>query len=517
MCSVTPLLLLPVLGCGPDGDRDDTAAADQPPWAGWEAEWFPCSLYEGEDDGLAECSATTMPLRWDDPDDDRTIEIWAKRLPAPEGTDRQIWLLDGGPGASGLWDFGARMAYVQARDPNATLYTLDHRGTGYSERLGCDAEAPGSSSGTSIASGEYPDCIAQIQEDLGDRLEAYTSTQSSHDLAAYVEATREAGVPVFVWGGSYGSYWAQRYLAVAPEQADGAIVEGIIPIDGTLILSEPYTDLAAMVLFGRCAEDATCAARLGEDPWGRLADVLARMEAGHCTSSGLSASLVRALFAYLMYSRAGMSVIPAATWRLDRCEEADEDAIVHLYYALFGDGGAWDIEAYSILLQHHVGFSEIWDHPDFEGVDLDAWYDDLYAEALVVKGYGHTKVEIYEQWPRYADPDWDDRWPETDTPMLMLQGELDPVTPHALALAVPEHLDGAHQHFVTFPHSAHGSSFDSPVDGGDEPCGFQMVQGFLADPTAPPETACVERTLPVDFDPGAAYADYWFGTEAIWD
>ncbi len=515
------LIATSALGCTPDALDSADSATPPDPWEGWTASWEPCSLVEGDDDGLAECSATAMPLFWEDPDDERSIEIWAKRLPAAQQpAERQLWLLDGGPGGSGLYDFPARMAYIQERDPALEIYTLDHRGTGYSERLGCDAELPVTSSGTSITSSEYPSCIQQIQDELGDRLDAYTSTNSAYDLAAYVEATRLEGAPIFAWGGSYGSYWAQRYLAVAPTQADGVIIEGIAPIDTTLILSEEYTNLAAQDLFERCGRDEVCSSYLGETPWSTLGDALERMGSeDHCTDRGLSRSLVSAIFAYLMYSRSGMAVIPAATHRLDRCSEADEDALINLYYALFGDGGSWDIESYSILLQHHVMFSEMWDHPDFEGVDLATWYDELYAEALVVKGYGHGKIEVYEQWPLYSDPAWDDAWPETETPMLMLQGELDPVTPHALAIDVTEHFDGAHQHWVSFEHSAHSTSFDTPVvdDGSQEPCGFQLVLGFMADPTSTPNTGCVQATLPLDFDPGQAYAEHYFGTEELWD
>jgi pimeloyl-ACP methyl ester carboxylesterase len=518
MRALIPLLLL--CACTPDPlDTGDTARGDEA-WAGWTASWQPCSLVEGEDDGLAECSATAMPLFWEDPSDERSIEVWAKRLPSPQPAQRQLWLLDGGPGGSGLYDFPARMAYLQERDPALEIYTIDHRGTGYTERLGCDAEDLLSTSGESIASSEYPDCIAQLQDELGDRLEAYTSTESSYDLAAYIEATRVEGLPVMAWGGSYGSYWAQRYLAVAPAQADGVIIEGIAPVDTTLILSEPYTDSAAQELFARCGADDLCSGYLGSEPWAFLAETLERMDKeGHCTSSGLTSSLVGTIFAYLMYSRSGMAVMPAATYRLDRCSQADEAALVNLYYALFGDGGSWDIAAYSILLQHHVMFSEMWDHPDFDGVDLSAWYDELYDEALVTKGYGHSKLEVYEQWPRYSDETWDDRWPETEVPMLMLQGELDPVTPYALAQGVTQHYTGANQHWVSFEHSAHSATFDSPVstDGSEDACGLQLALGFLADPTASPDTGCVAQTLPVDFDPGQAYAEHYFGTESLWD
>ncbi len=32
---------------------------------------------------------------------------------------------------------------------------------------------------------------------------------------------------MLIWGGSGGTYWAQRYLQVYPDQADGVVLEGI--------------------------------------------------------------------------------------------------------------------------------------------------------------------------------------------------------------------------------------------------------------------------------------------------
>ena len=51
------------------------------------------------------------------------------------------------------------------------------------------------------------------------------------DLAAVLERTRKPGQRSFVYGVSYGTYWAQRYLHVAPTQAAGVILDSIVPMN----------------------------------------------------------------------------------------------------------------------------------------------------------------------------------------------------------------------------------------------------------------------------------------------
>jgi pimeloyl-ACP methyl ester carboxylesterase len=477
--------------------------------------WQPCSLYEGEGDGLAECARVDMPLLWDNATDGRTFEVAAKRLLAAGGSDVQIWLLDGGPGAAGTYDFPPYMVFLQQLYPGADVYTLDHRGTGGSGRLGCPAaESPESVDGEQINTGETYGCIPYIEETWGDTLDVITTSASAIDLAALIEANREPGKRVIVWGGSYGSYFAHRYLQIFPDQADGAIIEAIFPPDATFIDSDFHINEVAHALFDRCADHVLCGQKLGDDPWGRLGSVLEAMRAGHCIESGLSADVVRVVFAYALYSEKLAALLPAVTYRLERCEPEDATAVSNLYDFLFGDGGAWDIEAYSILLQHHVMFSEMWDHPDFEGVDLDAYFQDLYETTYVAKLSLPNKKTIKDMWPLYDDALYDDGWAETDTPLLMLQGELDPVCPHAKALALAEHFTGPSQHFVSFSHACHGVTGSSPypTDDGTADCGNELMLAFLIDPTAPLDTSCVDQTLPITFDPDPELVEAVLGT-----
>jgi hypothetical protein len=127
--------------------------------------------------------------------------------------------------------------------------------------------------------------------------------------------------------------------------------------------------------------------------------------------------------------------------------------------------------------------------------------------------------ENWKLWPKYEDLTWDDKWAETDVPMLMLQGVLDPATGYDRAVAVGEHFDGPHQTFVAFPTAPHNVSSGTPVSDDPEAthCGRQLFIDFLKDPTADLDLSCVGQVLPNDFEGDPALADLVFGTEHLWE
>ncbi|MBW2457008.1 MAG: alpha/beta fold hydrolase [Deltaproteobacteria bacterium] len=480
--------------------------------------WEPCSLYDGADDGLAECATAAMARYWDDPGGG-TFEVRAKRLLAGGEAEAQLWLLHGGPGASGTIGFPARMEMLQAAYPELDLYTLDHRGTGYSGRLGCaEQEAEDSPSSTSISSGEMPACMAALQEQWGADLAAVTTTFSAMDLSAYIEATREADKRVLVWGGSYGSYWAHRYLQVAPDQADGVTIEGIAPADATFISYDENGNRAAEDFFDLCAADTVCGTKLGPDPWQRLGAALDSLGQGHCASLGLNRRTFSLLLAYVLYYGPTNSVAPALVYRLERCDSADRDAIVSAWNFHFGDSGVWDIASYSMLLQHHITFSEMWDHPDFEGVDLAQYFADIRDTTYVAKNSGAYKLALSHDWPTYADPAHDNLWATTNTPLLMLQGRVDPATTWVEAQKLESHFTAAHQHFVVFAQAPHNVSTATPLSAGwDDHCGQNLFLAFLKDPTATLDLSCVDQVLPIDFGGTTDLSQALLGTADFWE
>jgi hypothetical protein len=103
--ALTALLLLTVAACS--SAAEDAPPATVPPPAPpldtsrepLDVQWSRCTL-ETEAAQAAQCATVRMPYRWD-VTDGRSVSVFVKRY-RPRGlvTRGQLWLLQGGPGAS---------------------------------------------------------------------------------------------------------------------------------------------------------------------------------------------------------------------------------------------------------------------------------------------------------------------------------------------------------------------------------------------------------------------------------
>lgn len=500
-----------------DSDDIDSKDDDDDPWSEIEVKWFPCSLYEGADDGRAECSSTKMPINWTYTGLG-TVTSYAKRMLSQKSESvGQLWLLHGGPGASGVIGLPALMEEFQEAYPEYDAYTIDARGTGYSEFLECpDQESSTSPGGVEISLEEMPDCIDYLEDTHGERLEEFSTTNSAIDLAVYIDATREKEKKTLIWGGSGGTFWAQRYLQLFPDQADGIILEGIVPPDFSIGFQDEFEEKVGLEILRLCTDDPFCANKL-PDPETTLANLYDLLDAGHCYMLGMSVELLKLTFDYLSYYYPFRDAIPALIYRLDRCDPGDMDAIVYLFDVLFGTSSSTD-KSFSMVLFFNETFSELWDHPQWETNDdfLD-YLDEIYEDPLFLHGKGYDRNDRYLLWPKYTDY-LDDQWAQTDVPILMLQGKLDPATPYDTAATLKDHYTGANQTFVTFPYGSHNVTNGSPTGSyADEThCAKQLWLDFMEDPTAPLDISCAAQTLPPDFE-GTYYGPNLFGTDDYWE
>ena len=479
-------------------------------------DWQPCSLIDGQDDGRAECAMVEMPLFWGD-GDGQIFEAYAKRLVNPDRTPTgQLWLLHGGPGGAGTIGLASWMQEIHADQPSLDVYTLDPRGTGYSEFLECpDQQSAASEQGSWVTLDELPACVDHVEEHYGDRLHVYGATSAAIDLAALMASVETEGVDQLIWGGSGGTYWSQRFLQLFPDMAEGVVIEGIVPPNESLVFQDEYDEKIAHRVLELCTEDPFCAEKL-PDPEATVAELLVKLDQGHCSQLGMDATSLRSFVRTMDYYHLTMAMVPALIYRLDRCGGDDVDAIVSFYYALWGSES--DPREMSTLLFFNEGYSELWEHESFaDNSELLAYLDDVHADGTFTMGLGYDRNEYYLGWPRYSDP-LDDTWAESDVPMLMLQGALDPSTPLDFAADVGAHFTGEHQHWNVFPYSPHNVISGSPLshDASAEHCGQRLFYAFLQDPLGELDSGCVDEVAPLDFE-GQVYGPYVFGTEDYWE
>ncbi len=474
--------------------------AQQPP----PINWGPCSTSPHEG---AECAEVILPLDHSAPTAG-TIAVATGRImgdQAEAGSRSQIWYLPGGPGDSGIEALG-RLHAIFGELP-VDIYSLDPRGVGGTALLRCpEQEADDSEEGRELSADEWPACIEWLAANRSD-LDYLTSTASARDLGALVDALSKPENRVIIFGASYGTYWANRYLTLFPEQPDGVILDGIVPADWTFAEFDESLDGAGRRLLERCVRSSECAAHLGPDPTGLAEELPDRFDEGHCPdlSNEIDGAMLRLVFGnMLMGGPEVWPYIPALMYRMNRCRIRDLQAAGALFETLFESEDAGEPESHSPVLQRHVAMSELWPESGPSSADFEA----ALTRMTMTTGVSASFATTYADWPRYPRDELAAVTADYSGPMLLLHGGLDPTMPVERLASLIDHFDAPGQEFVLFPDSGH-------VTVSGNPCSQSLYASFIAEPGAPLDRSCVDTATPVNL--GAPHTDEsLFGTGDFW-
>jgi pimeloyl-ACP methyl ester carboxylesterase len=327
---------------------------------------------------------------------------------------------------------------------------------------------------------------------------------------------------VFVLGISYGSYWAQRYLQAFPAQADGVILEGVLPLGEALWESDPLADEAARSVFTACRAEPDCAAAFApEDPEDVAARVVLEAEdpVNRCFGAdGVDRPLLEQALSLLTVGNLGY-VIPGLLRRLDRCSAEDQvelqvlaDVLAPVFESVAEVDSAYDNQA----LGMHVLRTDI-----MAAVSEFPLEELLAAREPLIVWSGAAPIEEFaaftEGWPVNYAPG-PTAFPELATPILMLNGGLDIQTPSPWARKLASELDAT---LVEFPYVGHGveMSLDSGNITADVDCALGILGAFTDEPGAPLDSSCAATAYTPDVaghEPLSEYvAQALFGSDAL--
>ncbi|AKF04187.1 alpha/beta hydrolase family protein [Sandaracinus amylolyticus] len=497
--------------------------------------WASCTLQDAP--GVtAECARVRVPLDWSAPEGEH-IELFVERVVAAEPSGRAMWVLMGGPGQSGQ-DFEGLAAAIAARDPGLDIYFPDHRGTGDSTRLVCtNEEAPFSPGGAHIVPEEWPACRDAMLARWGaERLAHFSTTSAAHDVQHLIDLEHDEGDQVVVLGISYGTYLANRYLQIAPDQADGVVLDSMCaPDDCFLSEQDLWEDEAGRAILARCTEHEACRAHLGDDPVAALATLHERVAAGHCPMLGdpaVDVELLRTALGQMMFGYGTRQLVPALIHRMARCDDADRTVIQHLYQLFFGPifasgasfqpgtmgappiggGGGGGPRKYSFPLAVNIVAGEMWEPSDPSREELQSRWEGT----LMCRGVSRSIGWEIDGWPRYSDA-LAGQYGETSIPVFGMNADLDTATPARYARAWGDRLEGAHQRYVEIPNAAHSVIAQGVLtDDHTTTCGRELLLQFVRDPEAELDTSCLAQTLPLRFHGSDPFVEAHFGTTNLW-
>ncbi|MBK7902611.1 MAG: alpha/beta fold hydrolase [Proteobacteria bacterium] len=379
-----------------------------------------------------------------------------------------VVMLAGGPGQSALEAFPTVHPAFREILRQRHVLLVDQRGAGRSNPLDCpdtlseEALQLLDSAGVDEARQLTADCLQELGPNVDVR--AYTTSAYIADLE---DVRRALGVAQFnLVGVSYGTRVGLEYLRRHPTSIRAVVLDSVVP-PSLALGNEHARNLEAAVdaQFARCTADAECTKRFGS-PRARLDDLLQRLHEhpqhvtyrdpltneqreGEFTDISL-ASVVR----FYSYAPQLFGMLPMLLAEAANGEFANLMAQSRMMEQLIG-------EQIYVPLQLSVMCAE-----DAPGMRVDP------SDAGTILGTEFIDLTLAQcsVWPRGTVPkDFRDAV-TSDKPVLLLSGELDPVTPPRYAEEVQRTLPNS-RHFV-FRGQGH-----SVMGVG---CGPRLVAEFIA-------------------------------------
>lgn len=406
----------------------------------------PCTLSSAYASGTiaAQCARFEVPENHAAPDG-RKISLHLAWLPATDAgavQDDPVFFLAGGPGQAATESWPLVDGAFRDVRKRRNVVLIDQRGTGRSTPLTC-RDAVGDDDSSQSEQAALDASVAAVErcaKSLSVDPRYFTTTDAIADLDAVRAALGVAKIDVV--GVSYGTRVAQQYAGRYPQHTRAVVLDGVAPNE--LILGSEHArnlDAALAAQFKLCQQTPACRARFGGDPREQLRLLMARLQAapaqvdyrdpstGEQQREQVTSGHVAMLTRMFSYAPEAASLLPLML------NEADQGRYAPLM-ALSKMIGNQLSEELNYGMQLSVTCAE----------DADLFVDDP-GDAGTVLGDAMPKAlrAQCKVWPTGQRPKNFHEPFKSSLPVLLLSGELDPVTPPRYGEQVVKHLpNGRH-------------------------------------------------------------------------
>lgn len=436
----------------------------------------------------ARCGKLSVPEDPQEPQGSR-IELAVAVVPAvaTKAKPDPLFLIAGGPGQGAIEGYAPILGAFAGIRRDRELVLVDQRGTGGSNRLGCDMPEYALETGE-LAPSELRELARRCLAALEARPQFYTTSIAARDLDAVRAALGYERINLF--GGSYGTRVAQHYVRRYPERVRAVVLDSIVPPGLVLVPRIAIESQAALdALFARCRADAACNERF-PDVAGQFAVLDERLRRrtavipfadpvdGAIADLEVTRAHLVTMARMLTYSTGTASLLPLV---VHEAATRGNYAPLAAQAEMIGEDLG---EMIAMGMHHSVVCAE--DAPRFEAAVDRAELARTYVGTQMLDGM----EAICEVWPRGpVDDDFHEPL-KSRVPALLLSGEFDPATPAAYGAAAAAGFENA-LHLVV-PGQGHGQM--------RLPCIQRLMRKFVehANP-AGLDTACVQEIRPAPF------------------
>lgn len=403
------------------GSDDPDETADE----GAEPESVVSDCPPGEGIEGARCGTFEVPEDRSDPDG-RQIALNILVVPATEqGAEPDpVFILAGGPGQAATELAPLIRQLLPDLFRRRDFVFVDQRGTGESNPLTCDflEDRSGSLEGVpeEVTEEDWQECLNSLDASP----EHYTTPVAMDDLED-VRIALGYG-PINLWGGSYGTRAATVFLRRHPESVRSVVLDGVAPVDMRIPLHFAEDGQRAMTLLtNTCDADPECAERfphldqsietllasLDHDPPPQFR--VRHPRTGDWQDVPIGRDMVAGVLRAVLYSPGTASLVPLM---VESALEGDFGPIMTLADPMVGPQLAMGMFL-SVLCAEDIPFLTL---EEAAAAAEESFLDEMMAEQM---------EEACSVWPRGALPDGYREPVRSEAPVLILSGELDPVTP----------------------------------------------------------------------------------------
>lgn len=407
---------------------------------------------EGVSDRL-NCGFVTVPENPNKPDG-KQIQVHYVVLPAVKNVNHEEALLAiaGGPGQSAIDNAASFDSMLNKVRQQRDILLIDQRGTGRSNVLNCDAgpQSPLSFDDDNV------DTLAEAQKCRDQFPDTDVTQYGSLNAVQDFEAVRAhlGYKKLHLYGISYGTRMAQLYMRLYPEHLATVTLDGIVPMQQSVLEIGSAIERGFDLLFKDCQETAACHAEFPELK-AEFDQVVARLTEGPITEQvhdpvtgeKTLLTLTRAKFygaiRMALYQTNVRALVPHA---IHQAAKENYQPLLGLY-ALTTDGAGMAMGMHASVVC---------------GEDIHRITPAMREQAKT-SYVGKTMLESLEaSCSVWKVPPVDASFSEpikSDIPTLLLSGEIDPATPPSWGELAMEKLTNA-KHFVA-PYATHGVAYQS--------------------------------------------------------
>lgn len=411
-----------------------------PLWA--QAQTKPCRIDSFPQE--VKCGQVQRPLDPTKPNG-KKIDVHYVVLPSQDRNKLPdaVFLLAGGPGQSAVAAASFGETVLGKLNRRRDLVFVDQRGTGKSAPLHCaELEESNKILDKEATLKLVQSCQQNLQKLPYGDLQFFSTSIAVQDLEA-VRLAQNYG-PINLVGASYGTRVGLEFLRQFPQSVRRLVIDGVVPPDLSLLASDAKPALEGV--FADCLKNIRCNTAYPDlaGSWKRLLGSTPRQftfthpRLGNSMSAQIGRDDLISMVFKGLYAPSTTAVLPYA---ITQAEKGKLDPLLTMSgsFNQAGPGGL------------------------VMGMHYSVWCGEAYANprAVAVKGDEFTEVmgsmydKICANWPRAEIPKEFFTTPNSKSPVLLLSGGIDPVTPTRNGDQIAKALGSKARH-INIDNAGHG-------------------------------------------------------------